>query len=139
MVIVEKIFEKKYQRVDLQIVEDGVAVLTSKDRYIPIEEFKNVFQDISEMITSYGIKKLVFDKRSLRVFHQPSMEWYYSEWKEKTYDLGLRIHRKILPNDSIFMKSVELGMRSISKKYPNAKYKLMDIKYFDSVEEAIAN
>ena len=67
------------------------------------------------------------------------MEWYFVDWKEKMYDLGLRIHRKILPNNEIFKYSVKIGREKIAASYPNGKFKLMDIQYADSVEQAIEN
>jgi hypothetical protein len=84
------------------------------------------------------ITKLIFDKRKLTVFHQPSMEWYFVEWKEKMFDLGLKTHRKILPQDEIFRQSVKIGREKIKSIHPNGKYTLMDIQYSENLQDAIS-
>jgi hypothetical protein len=133
--------EKEFSHTKVETVEDvaGVAVVTATDKYIPIEVFKDTFNFIGDLVKSKGIKKLVFDKRALTVFHQPSMEWYFIEWKEEMFSFGLKTHRKLLPNDKIFVQSVKIGRRSIESKFPEGKYKEMDIQYFDSIEEAVEN
>jgi hypothetical protein len=123
------------------IVKDApsVAVVEAISSYIPIDQFKETFNYIGELVKTEKITKLVFDKRNLTVFHQPSMEWYFVEWKEKMFSLGLRQHRKVLPNDEVFKQSVKIGRDKISKLYPNGKFHEMDIRYASSLEEAIKN
>ena len=72
------------------------------------------------------------------VFHQPSMEWYFVEWKEKMYNHGLKTHRKILPKDAVFRQSVKIGRDKINREYPQGKFHKMDIQYFETLDEAIA-
>jgi len=115
----------------------SVAVIEAVDTYIPIEEFKEVFTKTEELVTKQHINKLIFDKRQLRVFHQPSMEWYFIEWKERMFDLGLEKHRKLLPEDRIFVESVKIGRDKILREHPELKVHQMDIQYCDTLQEAI--
>lgn len=123
----------------IKIVDDKpeVAIVEAIATYIPIEEFKEIFSAIGKFTAERKITKLIFDKRKLSVFHQPSMEWYFVEWKEKMFDLGLKTHRKILPQDPIFRQSVKIGRDKIKQIHPNGKYLQMDIQYADNLEDAI--
>jgi len=131
--------EKEFSHTKVETVNEspGVAIVTATENYIPIEVFKETFNFIGSLVKSKGINKLVFDKSNLTVFHQPSMEWYFIEWKEEMFNFGLKTHRKILPNDNVFVQSVKIGRRTIENKFPEGKYKEMDIQYFDTVEEAV--
>ncbi|MEM7549717.1 MAG: hypothetical protein AAF363_08585 [Bacteroidota bacterium] len=131
--------EKEFKSALVYTVDDkpNIAVVSATNSYIPVEEFKDIFRFIGGLVKSNGIEKLVFDKRKLSVFHQPSMEWYFIEWKEEMYDLGLQSHRKILPEDPVFRQSVKIGRSSIEEKFPQGKYKQMDIQYFETIDDAI--
>jgi hypothetical protein len=115
----------------------GTAIVSAKTSYIPIEEFKKIFESIGTLVKKEGIKKLIFDKQNLTVFHQPSMEWYFTEWKEEMFDMGLKVHRKILPDNEVFQQSVRIGREKINKAYPNGKFHQMDIRYAKTLEEAL--
>jgi len=115
-----------------------VVIVEATSTYIPIEEFKEVFNSIGELVKKNKFSKLIFDKRALTVFHQPSMEWYFVDWKEKMFGLGLKTHRKILPQDAVFRQSVKIGREKIKSMHPNGKYTLMDIQYSETLEEAIS-
>lgn len=39
--------------------------------YIPIADFKKVFESVEKLAEETTINKLFFDKRKLSVFHQP--------------------------------------------------------------------
>ncbi len=135
----ELVEKKKFKSATVFTVKGmlEVAVVEATSTYIPIDQFKEVFTYIGELAASEKIEKLVFDKRKLSVFHQPSMEWYFVEWKDKMFDIGLKTHRKILPKDEVFRQSVKIGRQKINSTYPNAKFNLMDIAYFEAVDEAI--
>lgn len=105
--------------------------------YIPIEEFKSIFKKIGERIQKERFDTLVFDKRNLRIFHQPSMEWYFSEWKGEMAKAGLKNHYKLLPDDKLFRKSVQMGRAKIDKDFPDAGYHQTNIKYYESLNEAM--
>ena len=107
--------------------------------YIPIDEFKLVFEKVGDLVKEHGYKKLVFDKRNLQIFHQPSMEWYFVNWKEELFNYGLTQHRKILPKDPVFRECVKLGREKINLQYPKAKFHEMDIKYSVNLQDALAN
>lgn len=136
--LVEK---QKFDHAVLSIVKENpnVAVVAATTTYIPMEKFKEIFNYISGLAKKEKVTKLVFDKTKLSVFHQPSMEWYFTEWKEYMYDAGLRTHRKILPNDEVFKQSVKIGREKIKNSHPNGKYNLMDIAYAGTLEDAIKN
>jgi len=133
--------KKEYKSAKVETLRDmpKVAIVTATKNYIPIEEFKEVFTFIGNLVSQEGINKLIFDKRKLTVFHQPSMEWYFIEWNDKMYDLGLRVYRKILPDNDVFRDNFTLGLKLIEDKYPNGKFHKMDIQYCESLEEAIGN
>ncbi|MBC8111063.1 MAG: hypothetical protein H7Y04_08400 [Verrucomicrobia bacterium] len=121
-----------------RIDKDPFALLVAATAtYIPIDQFKVIFHEIGKIVEKDKITKLIFDKRQLTVFHQPSMEWYFVEWKEKMFDLGLTKHVKILPDDEIFRQSVKIGRNKINETFPNGKFHQMDILYAESIEQAI--
>lgn len=127
-----------FDHADLYVVEDQpILVIEATNAYIPIDEFKKVFTKAEEVVREQSIQKVIFDKRKLQVFHQPSMEWYFSTWKEKILDLGMTTHRKLLPEDFTFRQSVKLGRMKIQEKYPDLRTDQMDIQYAESMEEAI--
>ncbi|HCW08030.1 MAG TPA: hypothetical protein DGG95_11775 [Cytophagales bacterium] len=137
---IKLIEKKKFKHAVVSVISDqqSTAVVSAVTTYIPIEQFKEIFTFIGDLTKKEKITKLIFDKRELSVFHQPSMEWYFVEWKEKMYDLGLKTHRKILPKDEVFRQSVKIGRDKINKNFPNGKYTLMDIKYAETLEDAVA-
>ncbi|WPP50672.1 hypothetical protein [Catalinimonas niigatensis] len=112
-----------------------VCKLTSE--YVPIEHFKDTFLKISELVEAGNNYKFIFDKRSLKAFHQPSMEWYFVVWKKDMHKKGLRIHRKILPPEPWFKKSVEIAKEQIYRDHKDLIAAQLDIKYCNSIEEAI--
>ncbi len=129
---------KKYEHADLSKVKGKpIAVVAARSSYIPIEEFKELFESVGKLVASDRIVKLIFDKRQLNVFHQPSMEWYFTDWKERMWHLGLKSHRKILPDNQVFKQSVKIGREKINSENPNLKFHQMDIKYKDTLQQAI--
>ena len=117
--------------------ENGIIMCVLKEAYIPIEKFKETFAEIGKLASQQGFNKFIFDKRSLRAFHQPSMEWYFIEWKKEVYGYGIDKHRKILPSEAWFKKMVQIAKSQILTDYPDNIVHLLDIQYCDSVEEAL--
>lgn len=105
--------------------------------YIPIDNFRDIFLAISEYIEEHNIKHLLFDKRNLRTFHQPSMEWYFAIWKPTIKVKGLINHYKILPDMDWFVQAVNAGKHEIFKKYNNNLLDGIRVNYVDSVEKSI--
>ena len=127
-----------FDHADIYVVEDQpILIIEATDVYLPIDEFKKIFAKAEEIVREKGIEKIIFDKRALQVFHQPSMEWYFTTWKEALLALGVKTHRKLLPDDPTFRKSVEIGRKKIYEKHPDLHPGQMDIKYAESLEEAI--
>ncbi len=131
--------EKQFKHAIVYTVNNDAdtAVVQAISNYIPFESFKEVFIFIGELADKKKLKKLIFDKTKLTVFHQPSMEWYFIEWKEKMFDIGLSTHIKILPKDEIFRYSVKIGRDKINKNHPEKNYNKMDIRYAETLEEAL--
>lgn len=114
------------------------VICTAQGEYIPIEEFKEMFLRISDIIQENPVKHLLFDKRALRTFHQPSMEWYFTIWKPTVSEHGLTNHFKILPELEWFKAAVRAGKHEILSKFPDENFlKGITISYVDSPEEAI--
>jgi len=114
-----------------------IIICELKSEYVPIEHFKDIFYKISELVKKGVNHKFIFDKRSLRAFHQPSMEWYFVVWKKEMYQHDLKLHRKILPDEAWFRKSVEIAKMQIVKNFPDNIVDKLDIRYCESVQEAI--
>lgn len=115
----------------------GMIICELMTDYIPIDDFKEVFNEISRIVENGKFEKFIFDKRSLRAFHQPTMEWYFLHWKNKMLEFGLSKHRKILPEEKWFEKMVMIAKDQIIKNNPDNIIHLLDIKYCESIEEAI--
>ncbi len=128
--------EEKHAKVSY-VDGKSVAIVEATSSYIPIDEFKKIFTSIGKLVNEKRITKLVFDKRALTVFHQPSMEWYFTEWKEEMFHKGLKTHRKILPDNKVFKQSVKIGREKIKEENPTLKFNEMDIQYKDTLQEAI--
>ncbi len=105
--------------------------------YVPIAEFRDLFQSISSLVKEGDYEKFIFDKRSLRTFHQPSMEWYFIEWKLNMLRLGLKKHRKLLPDLDWFVKAVEIARKPLLQRFPKESLEIIDIQYCSSLEDAI--
>ena len=130
---------QSFDYADIYVVENlPVLIIEATAGYIPIDEFKKIFVRAEEVVRSKGVQKIIFDKRKLEVFHQPSMEWYFTTWKETLLELGVKTHRKLLPDDPTFRKSVEIGRMKIQEKHPNLHTGEMDIRYAQNLEEAIS-
>ena len=129
-------YEKKFGKVYIMQEEQIMICVLTKD-YVPIQKFKKIFNAMSELVKAYNIKKFIFDKRHLRAFHQPSMEWYFVDWKMQMYELGLDTHRKILPpQEGWFADAVKAGRAKIVNDYPDIPFEKVDIGYCDTVIEA---
>ncbi len=132
----EVAYEERYARV-LVNTERKIIICELLADYIPIEDFKLAFGQIGEIVKAGDFKKFIFDKRSLRAFHQPTMEWYFIYWKKEMLEYGVTIHRKILPSEKWFEKMVQIAKDQILQTYPDNIIDKLDIRYCDSIEEAI--
>ncbi len=113
------------------------VVLKFKVAYVPIETFMKVMEQIEAFAKKEKVVKMVFDKSNLTVFHQPSMEWYHTVWKVRMLERGLKRYCKILPNDKLFRESVKIGREKIKKSNPQFDFSKFDIRYCNSLEEAL--
>jgi hypothetical protein len=133
----EIVIDERYARVYAGSEAKAVICELLVD-YVPIEDFKNIFLQISEIIKKGDYDKFIFDKRALRAFHQPSMEWYYLSWKNEMLQYGIVKHRKLLPKEKWFEKMVMIAKEQIVTNNPDNVVHLLDIKYCDSIEQAIS-
>jgi hypothetical protein len=115
----------------------SMGIAQAKKEYIPIENFKTAFSKAKELTEQKEWNSFLFDKSKLNVFHQPSMEWYYTEWKQDLIKLGLSTHYKILPREAWFKASVEAGIKDIKSKYTEVDFSAFTVKYIDSLEEVL--
>ena len=133
----EIVINKDYGKVFL-LPDNQIMICELTKEYVPLEEFREIFSETVPLIEKYQIKKFIFDKQNLRVFHQPSMEWYFIFWKKEVYEKGLKIHRKILPqNNPAFKLAVEAGRAKIMSEYKDTIIPLLDIQYRTNVKDAI--
>jgi hypothetical protein len=114
------------------------VVLHVRSTYLPYEHFLHFLQTIEQLADRQPVEVMVFDKSSLRIFHQPSMEWYHVVWKENMYHKGLRTYRKVLPSDPLFKESVRIGRERIERENPDFQLSKFDIRYASSLQEAWA-
>jgi hypothetical protein len=129
-------FEQRYARVWLSY-ERKIVICELMADYIPIDDFKHIFAQIGDIVKVGDFEKFIFDKRSLRAFHQPTMEWYFIHWKKEMLEYGVKTHRKILPAEQWFEKMVQIAKNQILQNYPDNIIDQLDIKYCDTIEEAI--
>lgn len=125
---------------NLWVVNEGkIGICEALQPYIPQCRFQDLFAQAKDMIKDYGQSVLIFDKRALQAFHQPSMEWYYVTWKDEVYrEAGLKTHVKILPLTPWFHKAVEAGKNEILNNYPDhPTLNALDIHYTDTITEAL--
>ncbi len=133
----DKLHEKKYGVIFLLKDYNTIICELTLD-YVPIEKFKKIFGVLGEFIKEHKVEKFIFDKRHLQTFHQPSMEWYFLDWKKEMFEYGMKIHRKILPpGDLWFKEAVLAGRVQIMANNPDNIIDQLDIQYRDSIEEAI--
>ncbi|TNF24948.1 MAG: hypothetical protein EP314_07275 [Bacteroidetes bacterium] len=107
--------------------------------YMPMDDFMNAFKESTRMVEEFKLTRFIFDKRALRAFHQPSMEWYFVQWKPKVRDLGLTTHYKILPDEDWFRKCVEAGREDIRLTYGDDFLHNIDIHYVGTIQEAFSH
>jgi hypothetical protein len=132
----EVAFEQRYARVWFNRSRKTIICELLTD-YVPIEDFKEAFLEIGELVKTGGFEKFIFDKRALRAFHQPTMEWYFIHWKKEMLGYGVKTHRKILPEEKWFEKMVQIAKAQILTQYPDNIIGQLDIAYCDTLEAAI--
>jgi hypothetical protein len=132
----EVAFEQRYARVWFNRSRKTIICELLTD-YVPIEDFKEAFLEIGELVKTGGFEKFIFDKRALRAFHQPTMEWYFIHWKKEMLGYGVKTHRKILPEEKWFEKMVQIAKAQILTQYPDNIIDQLDIAYCDTLEVAI--
>ena len=131
---VAQIAETQYGKIE-HVIEEKTVILTFRGEFVPLQAFKELISKVEGLVNTNKIDKMIFDKSSLKVFHQPSMEWYHLEWKTKMLAKGLKTYRKILPQDQLFIQSVQVGREKILKNNPHFDLRKFDIKYCKSIED----
>lgn len=116
--------------------ESKTGLVEAMAPYMPMDQFMDGFNKVSEMVIEHGLVNLIFDKRALRAFHQPSMEWYFVQWKPKIKVSGLIKHYKILPEEDWFRSCVDAGKNEIFQRYGDRLLEGISITYTETVAEA---
>lgn len=135
-VALKEVATLKYAKVYYSLVNKAMVVQATSN-YIPMDDFKQIFSNVLDLAKTNATEKIVFDKRALSIFHQPSMAWYFTEWKAELAALGIKKHAKILPDDLLFNTSVKLARQKLDKDHPNALYHQLQIQYFESLSDAL--
>jgi hypothetical protein len=117
--------------------DQQIVLLKLLTSYVPFEDFKQVLEQVEDFAAREKVSAMILDKSSLRIFNQPSMEWYYITWKERMLDKGLKTYRKILPQDRLFEESVKIGRERIIRENPGFDISKFDIQYCKNIEEAL--
>ncbi|MCS7019134.1 MAG: hypothetical protein NZM34_08510, partial [Bernardetiaceae bacterium] len=112
-----QLVDNKYAQVT--VLDDAATIVCIlKTDYVPAKDFQETFAQIGEYVKQHPIRKMILDKRNLKVFHQASMVWYHVEWKQEMKKYGLTAYRKLLPDDVFFRKAVEIARKNILKEHP---------------------
>ena len=107
---------------------------------VPTEVFKVFFLLAADEIKAKNAKRMVFDKRSLRLFDQAAMIWYYVELKPLIkVNTGMITYRKILPEDENFRLNVQIGKKFIVQQNPDFQFADYDIQYVETLSDALIN
>jgi hypothetical protein len=118
--------------------DSNLIICEMTQAYTPIEDFMSLLEQKRELIKKYGCEKFIFDKRAIKGFHQPSMEWYYLTWKVDMYNnFKLAKHRKLFTTDGWFLKCIEAGRAEIKRKDPGSIVHTLDIKVCKDLKDAI--
>jgi hypothetical protein len=133
----KEFFKDKHTKV-YYYPQHQIILLKLISTYVPLDHFKNALHLIQDLAGQEKITKMILDKSALRIFHQPSMEWYHIVWKQEMLNKDLRTYRKILPEDLLFEESVKIGREKILRENPSFDLSKFDIAYCKSLEEAIA-
>jgi hypothetical protein len=130
---------KDFSHAEVASLKDkpDVIVVKATKNYIPMRVFQPIFDFVVAHAKEKKVSKVIFDKRTLSVFHQPSMEWYFLDWKDRMSKVGCKVHRKLLPDDQVFIQSVKIAREKLNKDYQQAEFQKLDIQYADSLQEAI--
>lgn len=121
------------------VAEHKAIVCVAKKEFIVRADFEALFVAVGEAAKKHLAEKIVFDKRNMHVFDQSAMTWYYTQWKPKLLkEIGLKKHRKLLPEDKLFRKSVAIGREKIAREH-DFDFSRFDIRYYESLEEALEN
>jgi len=133
------LLENRFAKIYTTSEQPTTMICILQAEYVPEQSFKELFANISVLVgkATTPITKFVFDKQSLRTFHQASMTWYHVEWKPEMAKLGLYAYRKILPKDPLFRKSVEIGRNKISQDHPEFDWAKFDIQYCETLTDAL--
>ena len=112
-------------------------IVQASSQYLPMAEFVELFHKAEDYVRQYAVKKLIFDKTHMKVFHQPSIIWYHVYWKVEMAGLGLKKHRIILPDDRLFKEAIHLVKKKIIAEYPQFHLEDYDIKYVETLDQGL--
>ena len=120
------------------LAQARTVLCQARKAYLPHEIFVETYRQIEPLVSRHGITKLVFDKQYLRIFNQTSMIWYHIHWKQHLYGQGPNAYRKILPADETFPMAVSICRDNLMKEHAGFDLPKFDIRYCNSLAEALA-
>ncbi|MFT4736869.1 MAG: hypothetical protein ACI8QD_002685 [Cyclobacteriaceae bacterium] len=125
-------------QMELWTNDSGVICCIAIQEYVSIEAFKTTFQTILSIASKANFHTLIFDKRALTTFHQPTMEWYYVDWKVSAAELGIVNHFKILPPMEWFQKAVAIAKEGLDAQLKEKTGDRVVIRYTGTLKEGIS-
>jgi hypothetical protein len=132
---------RRFPQADICTMEayPGTVVIRAMAPYIPLMIFQSIFAYVAEMdlVREGRVTTVVFDKRKLMYYHQPSIEWYFLSWKATMVAYGVTRHRKVLPVYAAFRTVAGLGREALFRDHPAAAFHRLDIGYVESLREAL--
>ena len=105
--------------------------------FIPKTQFQEIFISAGHIVVNKGIKKIILDNRSGRIFHQPQLEWYFLVWLELMFYHGLQYHAVLLPPDEEFRKDFRSTLQKLITHHPDAKFNQLKLETIESLKEAL--
>ncbi|MGF1533633.1 MAG: hypothetical protein ACFCUI_08010 [Bernardetiaceae bacterium] len=132
----QKVFEDLLAKLDL--IDGKVLLCTIKTDYIPSAHFRELFSRIEAQVKAAQISKFILDGRSLRVFQQSVMSWYYLKWRtEMLKKYGLKAYREIEPEPAFIKESIQAGKEKLHQDNPWFNFSVFDFKCCKNLEDAI--
>lgn len=117
--------------------EPNTLLVRTNGEFIPKTQFQELFIAIGHLVVNKKINTLVFDMRSLSVFPTNAVEWYYLVWTELMFYHGLQRHVIIQPKNELFREAAQQSREKLLKHHHESKFIAMDIRYADTLQQAI--
>lgn len=125
------------EQVNVLHVRAKNAVICQLNADINFALFKGALLEMGDFIEKHQIKHVVIDKRNMVTLHLPSMQWFYLDWMQQMYATGLRTLYKLLPNNTLFKFSLQMGKDKILAAHPHLANTQLQIHYYNDLAEVL--